>query len=81
MGSSGNPRRFSVLCPNNPEYREFVVAQLSELCDRYDFEGVWPDMAFWPTVCFCPSCRGRYAEEVPLRREPVRRNPDGTPYA
>jgi len=64
MGSSGNPRRFSVLCPNNPEYRKFMVAQLSELCARYDFEGVWPDMAFWPTVCFCPSCRGRYAEEI-----------------
>jgi len=64
MGSSGNPRRFSVLCPNNPEYRDFVAAQINELCDRYDFEGVWPDMTFWPTVCYCPSCRKRYAEEV-----------------
>jgi len=64
MGNVGNPRRFSVLCPNNPEYRQFVVAQLNELCDRYEFEGVWPDMTFWPTVCFCPSCRKRYAEEL-----------------
>jgi len=64
MGNRGNPRRFSVLCPNNEEYRAFVAAQLDELCDRYDFEGVWPDMTFWPTVCFCPSCRRRYAEEV-----------------
>jgi hypothetical protein len=64
MGNFGNPRRFSVLCPNNPEYREFVEAQLSELCDRYEFEGVWPDMTFWPTVCFCPACRSRYTDEV-----------------
>ena len=64
MGTAGNPRRFSVLCPNNQGYREFVTAQLGELCDRYDFEGVWPDMTFWPTVCFCPSCRGRYADEL-----------------
>ena len=64
MGNFGNPRRFSVLCPNNPEYREFVVAQLNELCDRYEFEGVWPDMTFWPTVCFCASCRKRYTGEV-----------------
>jgi hypothetical protein len=64
MGNFGNPRRFSVLCPNNTAYREFVLAQLNELCDRYEFEGVWPDMTFWPTVCFCVSCRKRYAEEV-----------------
>jgi len=63
MGSFGNPRRFSVLCPNNAEYRDFVGAQLNELCDRYEFEGVWPDMTFWPTVCFCPSCRDRYTQE------------------
>jgi hypothetical protein len=64
MGNFGTPRRFSVLCPNNPAYRSFVVAQLNELCDRYEFEGVWPDMTFWPMVCFCPSCRERYASDV-----------------
>lgn len=64
MGSSGNPRRFSVLCPNNEEYRRFVAAQLNELCDRCQFEGVWPDMTFWPTVCFCDSCHKHYTEEV-----------------
>lgn len=64
MGSLGLPRRFSVSCPNNPGYRRFVEAQLTELCERYEFEGVWPDMTFWPTVCYCPSCRERYAREV-----------------
>jgi len=64
MGNFGNPRRFSVLCPNNADYRAFVAAQLNELCERYEFEGVWPDMTFWPTVCFCPACRSRYHDEV-----------------
>jgi len=64
MSSAGHPRRFSVCCMNNPDYREFVMAQLGEICDNYHFEGVWPDMAFWPTVCYCPSCQERYKKEV-----------------
>jgi hypothetical protein len=64
MNNTGNPRRFSVSCMNNGPYRDFVVAQLEELCTNYDFEGVWPDMTFWPTVCYCPSCQQRYAAEI-----------------
>jgi hypothetical protein len=59
-----HPRRFSTLCPNNPGYREFVVAQLSEICDGYEFEGVWPDMTFWPSICYCASCRERFRREA-----------------
>jgi hypothetical protein len=62
--SRGNPKRFSLCCPNHPGYREFVAAQLEEICSGYDFEGIWPDMTFWPTVCYCPSCRERYDREV-----------------
>ena len=51
---------------NNPGYRDFVVAQLGEICDRYDFEGVWPDMTMWPTVCYCSACRERYRRETGL---------------
>jgi hypothetical protein len=64
MNSAGAPRRFSVNCINNPGYRDFVVAQLTELCTNYDFEGMWPDMTFWATVCYCPACQQRYAAEV-----------------
>ncbi len=39
------------------------VAQLTELCEGYSFEGVWPDMTFWPTVCYCESCQARYQAE------------------
>jgi len=59
-----NPRRFCTICPNNQAYRDFVVAQLEEICTNYDFEGMWPDMTFWPTVCYCPSCQNKYALEV-----------------
>ena len=64
INSQGRPRRFSTTCPNNEEYRKFVVAQIREICDGYEFEGVWPDMTFWPTVCYCPSCKERYRKEV-----------------
>jgi hypothetical protein len=64
INSTGKPRRFSTSCPNNQEYRRFVVAQIEEICAGYDFEGVWPDMTFWPTICYCPSCRERYRREV-----------------
>ena len=64
MNSTGKPRRFSVSCMNNPGYRQFVVDQLTEICQSYDFEGVWPDMTFWPTVCYCPACQQRYRKEV-----------------
>ena len=64
INCTGTPRRFGLCCPNNPGYRQFVVDQLSEICDGYDFEGMWPDMTLWPTVCYCPSCRERYREET-----------------
>jgi hypothetical protein len=66
MSNIGHPYRFSVSCPNNLEYRSFVKNQLEEICDRYDFEGVWPDMTFWPMVCYCPSCQERYRHETGL---------------
>jgi hypothetical protein len=62
--SVGLPRRFGTCCPNNSGYRAYVVGQLNELCARYDFDGVWPDMALWPRVCYCPACRERYAAEI-----------------
>jgi len=64
LNNKGNARRFAIICPNNKAYQEFALEQLRELCTGYDFEGVWPDMTWWPTVCYCQACRDRYAEEV-----------------
>ena len=55
-------RRFC--CYNNSPYRDFILAQIEELCKGYEFEGVWFDGDHWGSVCYCPSCRKRYASEV-----------------
>ncbi len=55
--------RFGSRCPNSP-YRDFVVAQIEELCKNYQFEGIFFDCTFWTDVCYCPYCRKRYASEV-----------------
>jgi len=58
------PGHYGVLCPNSP-YRDYVVAQIEDLCKKYEFVGMWFDMNFWPyTVCYCRHCANRWAEEV-----------------
>ena len=57
-------RHAGTLCPNSKGYREFAMAQLEEISRGYDFEGAWLDMTWWPTVCYCESCRKRYHEEM-----------------
>ena len=56
--------RYGIVCPNNMEYREYVKQNLTELNEKYDFEGMFLDMTFWPEVCYCASCRKRYKEET-----------------
>jgi len=56
--------RYGVCCPNSLGYRKFVLDQIVELCLNYDFEGIFFDMTFWPTVCYCSNCKSRYKEEV-----------------
>jgi hypothetical protein len=62
--------RAGVCCPNSP-YRDFAAAQIRELCEMYDFEGIWCDMTFWTTVCYCQHCKERYDKsiggEIPTR--------------
>ena len=60
------PGHYGVCCFNSP-HRDFVLAQVEELCSRYRFEGLWVDMIFWPyTVCYCAHCRRRYHDETGL---------------
>jgi hypothetical protein len=56
--------RYGLLCPNNMEYRAFLHEQFAELVGIYDCEGYFLDMTFWPVVCYCDSCKQRYAEEI-----------------
>lgn len=56
--------RYGIVCPNNPEYREYVKKNLEELNKLYRFEGMFLDMAFWPEICYCANCRTRYLEQT-----------------
>ena len=64
-GASDRERggRYGLCCPNNPEYLEFVKAQIREMAEYFTVDGMFYDMTFWPSVCDCPSCRARYVRE------------------
>jgi hypothetical protein len=55
--------RYGLCCPNNLEYRAFVMAQLDEMFDRFVFEGIFLDMTFWTRVCYCDACKARWQQE------------------
>lgn len=50
-------------CPNNDDYRDFVLGQIAEVI-AYDVDGIFNDMTFWPGICVCPSCRRKYMDET-----------------
>jgi hypothetical protein len=60
----GGHGRYGLVCPNNEEYRAFLKEQFAELVGEYQFKGIFLDMAFWPMICFCPSCRARFKKET-----------------
>lgn len=56
--------RYGVCCPNSP-FRDYVKAQIEDLCSNYEFDGMWIDMIGWiGMVCYCPHCKKRYYEET-----------------
>lgn len=58
-------RRFGLCCPNNREYIGFCREQILDFSAYIGpYEAFFADMAFWPTVCYCDSCRKRWEEEV-----------------
>ena len=56
--------RYGLCCPNNPDYRTFVEAQIREMADYFTVEGMFYDMLFWPHMCECPHCKARWEKEV-----------------
>ena len=62
--SRENNTRYGLVCPNNLEYRSYVREILQELASTYEFSGVFLDMPFWPSICYCQSCRERYWKEA-----------------
>lgn len=63
----GGSSRFGQVCMNAEPYREYVRAQIRDLCENYPCDGLWIDMIGWHgTVCFCPHCRERFLAETGL---------------
>lgn len=56
--------RYGLVCPNNMEYRAYIKEILQELVSTYEFDGMFLDMPFWPSVCYCQSCRERFWKET-----------------
>ena len=67
--------RYGLVCPNNKKYRKYCKDFLTELCTKYEFEGLFLDMPFWPFPCYCPSCQRKYLKEahrfIPIIPAPV----------
>jgi alpha-L-fucosidase len=52
-------------CLNHPQYRDFMLGQIRELCENYKPDGIWMDI-FEPITkenCFCRSCQEKYQAE------------------
>lgn len=56
--------RFVVCCPNNPDYLQFVLDQITEIFEYADFEGILFDMPFWKNTCYCEHCSKKYLERT-----------------
>ncbi len=64
MEQEGSDGRYGLVCPNHPEYRDYVRLNLQELVTRYPFDGIFLDMPFWTEVCYCASCKDRFWRET-----------------
>ncbi len=58
--------RYGTMCPNHPGYVAYEKTQITALLNRYQFETLWLDMAFWTAVCVCADCAARFDAETGL---------------
>lgn len=54
--------RYGYCCPNNPEYHEFVKAQIKEMMEYADFDCLFFDMPFWRYPCQCEHCKAKWSK-------------------
>lgn len=70
---AARPVRYGFCCPNHPEYRQFVFAQIDEMLDYVPLDAMFFDMPFWGHTCYCTHCqrlyRAAYGEEMPIDPE------------
>ncbi|MBR6470325.1 MAG: beta-galactosidase trimerization domain-containing protein [Victivallales bacterium] len=56
--------RYHFTCPNQPEAVAFYERQIAEVL-KYDVDGIFIDMTFWPLVCCCDACRRKFGRAIP----------------
>lgn len=57
--------RYGLCCPNNPDYRAFVHAQIDEMLDYFDVDAMFFDMPYWSHTCHCEHCRTAFGAPIP----------------
>lgn len=54
-------QRYGLCCPNNEEYRSFVVEQIKEIAKEFpNLDGIFFDMPYWEVICHCESCQKKW---------------------
>lgn len=62
--------RYGHCCPNAREYVDFCKAQIKEILEYFEVDGMFYDMLFWPDFCACDKCKARWKAETGLDKLP-----------
>lgn len=65
--SEARAARYGFVCPNNPDYRAFVLAQIDEMLSYFQPDAMFFDMPFWPHDCHCAHCQAAYGGPIPVQ--------------
>ncbi len=57
--------RYHFVCPNHPDTVHFHQEQVREIL-QYPVAGIFLDMTFWPMICCCEACRGKFRKATGL---------------
>ncbi|MGI8906121.1 MAG: glycoside hydrolase family 10 protein [Candidatus Sumerlaeaceae bacterium] len=71
---------FYSLCPANPKSHQLLAQLISEMVEKYEFDGVNLDRMRFPSssYCHCAWCKEHFREDVGIE---LRRFPDGSEEA
>lgn len=62
-----NGERYELCCPNNQEYRRFIIEQLKEIKEEnFPMDAIFFDMPYYEMTCACKSCKTRFKKETGL---------------
>jgi hypothetical protein len=56
--------RYGTCCFSSHGYQDFMLKQVDELTKTYEFDAIFFDMVFWPSICVCDHCQKRFRAEA-----------------